>query len=84
VSKSTHDRDVDDIARELERYVEVHPAAADSLQGIARWWLMRPAQAPLKDVEAAVTALVRRGVLSRRLLPDGRAVYARAARPRAN
>jgi hypothetical protein len=77
VSSSTHGRDVEDIARELERYVDRHPAAADTVDGIARWWLAGPVRPPLSDVEAALDVLVRRGVLSRRPLPDGNAVYTR-------
>jgi hypothetical protein len=84
VSESTRDRDVEDIARELERYVDAHPAAADTVDGIARWWLARAVPPPLKDVEAALEALVRRGVVSRRLLPDRNTVYAGAPRPRTN
>jgi hypothetical protein len=78
VSSSTHDRDVEDIARELERYVDRHPAAAGSGGGIARGWLAGPVQPPPRDVEAALDLLVRRGVLSRRRLPDGNMVFARA------
>jgi hypothetical protein len=76
VSASTHDRGVEDIARELESYVERHPAAADTVAGIARWWLP-PVQPPLADVEAALDLLIHRGVLSRRALPDGHTLYAR-------
>lgn len=78
MSSSTHDRDVEDIARELERYVDRHPAAADTVDGIARWWLAGPVPPPPRDVEAALDLLVRRGVLSRRPLPDGNSVYVRA------
>jgi hypothetical protein len=77
VSSSTHDRDIEGIARELERYVDRHPAAADTVDGIARWWLAGPSQPPARDVEAALDLLVMRGVLSRHLLPDGNTVFAR-------
>ena len=78
MSSSTHGRDIEDIARELERYVDRHPGAADTVDGIARWWLAGPVQPPPRDVEAALDLLVRRGVLTRRLLPDGTTVFARA------
>ncbi len=80
MSESTHENDVEGIARELERYVEMHPAAADTVDGIARWWLAGPMQPPLKQVEAAVDVLIRRGILSRNLLADGNSVYVRAPR----
>jgi hypothetical protein len=80
VSLPTSDRDVGDIAGELERYLDRHPAAADTVDGIARWWLAGPVQPPLGEVQAALDLLIQRGVLSRRALPDGNALYARAPR----
>jgi len=64
----------------LEQYCTAHPNAADSVDGVRRWWLADPA-IPLADVEAALEALVKRGMLDVRRLPDGSAVYFnRAAR----
>jgi hypothetical protein len=80
VSRPNSDLEIDDIARDLERYVAMHPAAADTVSGIARWWLRRPVEPPITHVEAAVDVLVHRGVLSRRVLPDGKFVYARGSR----
>jgi hypothetical protein len=71
---------VDDIAQELELYVSRHPAAADTIAGIARWWLARPVQPAIGDVQLAVDRLVSRRVLVRRTLPDGNCVYMRGAR----
>ena len=80
MSESKQHRGIDDIARELERYVDVHPVAADTVDGIAKGWLAGPAPPPLRQVEAALDTLIRRGVLIRRLQPDGNWVYVRAAR----
>jgi phage host-nuclease inhibitor protein Gam len=64
----------------LERYCAAHPNAADTVDGVRRWWLGDPAIA-LDDVEAALEALVKRGLLDTRRLPDGSVVYFnRAAR----
>ena len=72
----THaDAEVEEIARELEKYVLLHPTAADTPAGIARWWLDRREQPALNRVEAALEKLVERGVLVRRLLPDGNSIY---------
>jgi hypothetical protein len=81
VLQTSNDGDVERIALEVERYVLCHPAAADTLDGIARWWLVRAVHPPLVLVEAALERLVRRGVLTRHQLPDGNCVYSRAARP---
>ena len=70
------DAEVEGIARELEKYVSLHSTAADTPEGIARWWLDRREQPTLNSVEAALARLVERGVLVRRLLPDGHCVYA--------
>jgi hypothetical protein len=68
---------VEDIARELEHYISLHPTAADTVGGIARWWLELP---DLDRVDAAVDALVSRGLLNRHRLPDGNFIYASATR----
>ena len=58
----------------LRRYCAAHPNAADSVDGVRRWWLADPA-IPLADVEAALEALVKRGMLDVRRLPDGTGIY---------
>jgi hypothetical protein len=64
----------------LERYCAAHPNGADTVDGVRRWWLGDPA-IPFGDVEAALEALVKRGVLDVRPLHGGLAVYfIRAAR----
>jgi hypothetical protein len=60
----------------IERYVAQHPAAADSAEGIAQWWL--PAMgidASMDEVTQALEILVDRGVLERAPLPGGQAIY---------
>jgi hypothetical protein len=81
VNDTPADAEVEGIARELEQYVSLHPTAADTPEGIARWWLDRPEQPPLNRVEAALDILIARGVLASRMLPDGKFIYACATRP---
>lgn len=69
--------DVESVARELESYVSSHPSAADTVEGIARWWLAGTEQPSLSRVEAALDLLVRRAVVARYPLPDGRFIYQR-------
>jgi hypothetical protein len=59
----------------------LHPAAADTPEGIARWWLDWPEQPALNLVEATLELLISRGVLASRMLPDGKFIYACATRP---
>ena len=75
------DDEIETIARELEQYVSLHPTAADTPEGIARWWFDRPEQPELSRVEAALEILIARGVLASRMLPDGKFIYACATRP---
>jgi len=58
----------------LERYCAAHPHAADTADGARRWWLADPTLF-LDEVELALEALVSRGVLATRVLPDGVAFY---------
>jgi hypothetical protein len=71
---------VEGIALELEQYLSSHPTAADTLAGIARWWIEHTEPPDLQLVEAALETLVRRGLVVRNALPDGNSFYASAAR----
>jgi hypothetical protein len=82
VTNSPTGPDVERIAQEVERYIAANPDAADTVEGIARWWLMlADVEAALMRVEAALDLLVRRGVMSRQLLPDGNCVYSTVREP---
>jgi hypothetical protein len=74
------DDEVESIALEVERYISLHPTAADTPGGIARWWLARERQPALNLVEAALELLVQRGTLRRKALPDGNSIYTNARR----
>ena len=67
------------LAGELLRYLEQHPGAADTAEGVWRWWLPHgTAEYRESDVHAALEWLAERGLLARSRLPDGRALYAAA------
>ena len=68
---SNRDRDLE---AELERYCHAHPHAADTVDGVRRWWLADLGDS-LDEVEAALEALVKRGLLDVRWLLDGTAIY---------
>jgi hypothetical protein len=50
------------IAREILRYLHVHPEAKDTLDGIAEWWLERQ-RADSGVVERAVALLLELGAI---------------------
>ena len=57
-------------------YVGQHPRAADTFEGIARWWLDdRWADVPADALRDALHHLVAEGVLRRRRLPSGRTLW---------
>jgi hypothetical protein len=69
--------DVAGIARAIERYLAKHPNAADSLEGIHRWWLLRQRyEESAQQVQEALEQLLREGVVSKRVLSDGQVLYA--------
>ena len=65
-----------EIVRALRHYIDERPDAADSIDGIHRWWLppeLRDESPTL--VETAVARLVDEGVLRRVVQEDGRVIY---------
>ena len=53
-----------DITCALLQYLETAPAAKDTLEGIAQWWLWLELTEPiLKDVKQAVALLVSKGII---------------------
>lgn len=78
MSDSTTERNLSDTARAICRYLDAHPRAADSLDGILRWWLTRQRVSDSEsEVQTALNELVASGQISHRRLPDGTVVYQR-------
>ena len=72
---------VEAIADAIRNYRETNPGAADSADGIQRWWLPSELHAePLPLVERALERLVREGVMGRVFKEDGRVIYGPALR----
>ncbi len=68
---------IERLANAIAQYLAANPHAADTVEGIHSWWLSGvPPDARRDDVERAVGALVQRGILECRMLPDGVRVYA--------
>ncbi len=75
-----HDEMIDRLTHAIVRYVNAHPNASDTLEGVARWWVASDAEhAPAALLQCALDVLTERHVLTRRLLPDGRRAYAASA-----
>lgn len=77
---------LDLLVGEIARYLAEHPAAADSVEGIRRWWLMRQRfEEAAMQVERALARMEAAGQVRRQVLPDGTVIYSaiqpRPARP---
>lgn len=60
----------------IEAYLAAHPMAADSVEGVARWWLQGSGvTGTYREVEAALETLVRHGRMRRVALADGSTLY---------
>lgn len=68
----------DPLSEALRQYLAHNPEAADSPDGIRRWWLPQPLQSVSNDrLVAALDGLVAAGEMQARSLPDGTEFYAR-------
>ena len=64
------------VTRAIEDYFASHPDAADSADGIARWWLVGEGiVATAEEVRMALGVLVERGLVLPQRMPDGRLIY---------
>lgn len=63
----------------LRRYLRERPDAADTLVGIAEWWLPAPLRAtPTERIRLALAELVAANEVRCTVLPDGTELYSRA------
>ena len=70
---------VSDAAAAIERYLSARPQAAETAEGIARWWLVRQRYDDSVDlVRRALDLLVRQGVVERLALSGGQPMYRKA------
>ena len=75
----TDDEDVRRVASEIERYLERHPNAMDTLEGIAKWWISQQRyEEALRTVHMALDYLVTKKEVSRQILSNGESIYKRA------
>lgn len=67
------------IVAAVRQYLARHPDAADSPEGILRWWLPKELQrVPIALLRQALAILVATGEVHDRTLPDGTSLYTRA------
>ena len=66
------------VAKRIVRYLRIHPEAADTVRGIARWWLRRYEYEETDEmVEKALEQLLREGVVIQTMSRNGNIIYRR-------
>jgi hypothetical protein len=56
-----------DMARAILRYLQGHPDAKDTLEGIAQWWLLKEwTERKYNQIESSLSDLVSRGLVIER------------------
>ena len=81
VPDSNQDQSIVAIAREIRTYLNAHPEAADSLEGVARWWLARQHyEQAIDKVKKALEYLVIEGAVTKTSTTGGKTLYSSASR----
>lgn len=75
-AQRVHDASAARLRERIVEYLERNPEAADSVKGITNWWLADEL-ADSETVAEVVLKLVAEGVMERRPMPDGAAIYGR-------
>ena len=64
------------LARDILNYLAENPRAEDTVEGIARWWLLHQnILRAIALVEAALEKLVKQKAIKKYVGPDGRTYY---------
>ena len=68
--------EIDCIARKIADYLREYPNAADTADGVFKWWLSREqVRCRHEQVESALEYLIADGSVVKTLLADGRTLY---------
>jgi hypothetical protein len=67
---------VEALSRQILDYLQKHPKAGDTLEGIATWWLeQQRIEQLVEDVAEALELLVKKSVIIAQKKPDGNTIY---------
>jgi hypothetical protein len=73
----TRDEHLTEIVDAILRYLDSHPDAADTVEGIAKWWLPKAWCADARSVLVALERLEAQGLVHRRINADRHVLYSR-------
>lgn len=76
----SHDTEkISSIAQSIKRYLDSRPQASETVEGVAKWWLIQQRyNDSLEQVRQALEYLEQKGEVSRIQLADGREVFRNA------
>lgn len=70
------DERISKIAAEIVHYLTAHDNAADTLEGVTRWWIARQRiEESQQQVQKALEFLCEQGMVKSLSLPDGELLY---------
>jgi hypothetical protein len=76
IDSNDNQADIKALADEIASYLREREQVADTLEGIARWWIMRQRlQEGQRKVAQAMDYLCAQGLVTTRKLPDGVVLY---------
>ena len=71
----TKDTRIDALAEEITNYLRAHPNAADTVDGVMKWWLREGRSSSTQEIARVLELLVVRGVLVRKQVTGGGQLY---------
>lgn len=70
------DVELENVENAINQYLQQYPQAADTVEGIAKWWLPRfEISLPLESVRRVLEKMVAAGKLNRLEKHDGSVIY---------
>lgn len=74
--KHSEKKNISALAEAISGYLAQRPHAADTLAGLAKWWVLRQRMFDTEaDVKCAADYLVEQGLLEKRTLANGEVLY---------
>jgi Fe2+ or Zn2+ uptake regulation protein len=69
------------VTTQILKYLEANPQAGDTLEGIARWWLLQQqVNDSVNAIHQALEQLKTKGFVEERKAPNGQTIYLARAR----
>lgn len=85
IDSNDNQADIKALADEIAAYLREREQVADTIEGIARWWIMRQRlQEGQRKVAQAMEYLCASGVVTTRKLPDGVVLYTSSSQKEVN